>query len=144
MVNYWALAAVCFFFNLKLKIPVFIFLPNFYYLAIQIPVVGNSLFGDVENYKVNMMFKNMFKTVILHITIQTFFFFPPNPYLFLDPLNSYCILFLKVFIYLFIFGCAGSHCCAGFSLVAESRVSSLVVVGRLLIVVASLVIEHRL
>ena len=134
MANYWALAA--FFFNLKLKIPVFIFLTNFYYLAIQVPLVGNSLFGDVENYKVNTMFKNMFKnmfkTVILHVTIQTFFFFPPNPYLFLDPLNSHCILLFKKFLFLAVLGL---HCCASFSLVAASR---------LLVVVASLVTEHRL
>ena len=130
MANYWALAA--FFFNLKLKIPVFIFLPNFYYLAIQVPLVGNSLFGDVENYKVNTMFKNMFKTVILHVTIQTFLFFPPNPYLFLDPLNSHCIPFFKKFLFLAVLGL---RCRASFSLVAASR---------LLIAVASLVTEHRL
>ena len=49
------------------------------------------------------MFKNMFKTVILHVTIQTFFFFPPSPYLFLDPLNSPCIFFLKFLINWFIY-----------------------------------------
>ena len=38
----------------------------------------------------------------------------------------------------------GLHCCVGFSLVVGSRDSSLVAVCRLLIVVASLVVEHRL
>ena len=37
---------------------------------------------------------------------------------------------------LFIFGCVGSFCCTGFSLVSESRGCSLVAVGGLLIVVA--------
>ena len=119
MANYWALAAVFFFFNLKLKIPVFIFLPNFYYLAIQVPVVGNSLFGDVENSKVNTMFKNMFKTIILHITIQTFFFFPPNPYLFLDPLNSHCILFRSFYLFIYFWLCWVSLLCRLFSSCGE-------------------------
>ena len=38
----------------------------------------------------------------------------------------------------------GFHCCAGFSLVAESWGCSLVAVHRLLIVVASVVEEHGL
>ena len=38
----------------------------------------------------------------------------------------------------------GLHCCVGFSLVAEGRVYSLVVVQRLLIVVASLLVGHGL
>ena len=36
------------------------------------------------------------------------------------------------------------HCCSNFSLVAKSRGSSLVLVHRLLVVVTSLVEEHRL
>ena len=38
----------------------------------------------------------------------------------------------------------GLHCCTGFTLVAASRGYSLVAVCRLLIVVVSLVAEHRL
>jgi len=38
----------------------------------------------------------------------------------------------------------GLHCCAGLSLVVESRGYSLAVVHRLLIAVAPLVAEHRL
>ena len=38
----------------------------------------------------------------------------------------------------------GLHCCSGFSLAAVSRGYSLVVELRLLIAVASLVVEHRL
>ena len=38
----------------------------------------------------------------------------------------------------------GLHCCAGFSLAAENRGHSLVAVHRLLIAMASLVVEHRL
>ena len=45
---------------------------------------------------------------------------------------------------MFIFGCAGSSLLHGLSLVAESRGYSLVVVCRLLIAVASLVLEHGL
>jgi len=36
------------------------------------------------------------------------------------------------------------HCCSNFSLVAKSRGSSLALVHRLLVVVTSLVEEHRL
>ena len=53
--------------------------------------------------------------------------------------------FLKLFIY-FIYAflaVLGLHCCVGFSLFAESGSYSLVAVCRLLIVVASLVAEHR-
>ena len=38
----------------------------------------------------------------------------------------------------------GLHCCAGFSLVEANGGYSLVVMGRLLIAVASLVVEHGL
>ena len=41
-----------------------------------------------------------------------------------------------------MFGCAGLHCCAGFSLVAESRGSRVAVALGLLTVEASLVAEH--
>ena len=53
---------------------------------------------------------------------------------------------LCLFVYLFILGCAGffGRFCMGFSLVAESRGYSLVAVRGLLIVVASLVVEHGL
>jgi len=47
------------------------------------------------------------------------------------------------FIYLFL-AVLGLHCCGGFSLVAASESYSLVPVWRFLIVVASLVAEHRL
>ena len=47
------------------------------------------------------------------------------------------------FIYLFL-TVLGLHCHAGFSLVAESRGYSVVEVHGLLIVVVSLVAEHRL
>ena len=53
--------------------------------------------------------------------------------------------FLNNFIYFFIFGCTGSlllH--TGSSLVAASRVYSLVLVRRFLTSLASLVAEHRL
>ena len=47
--------------------------------------------------------------------------------------------------YSFVFGCAGLHCCAGFSLLVASRGYSLVAMRRLLIAVASLILEvHRL
>ena len=53
--------------------------------------------------------------------------------------------FLKhLFIYLFIFGCTGSRCCIGFSLVAVSKGYSLVAMCGLLIVMASLVAQHSL
>ena len=48
------------------------------------------------------------------------------------------------FIYLVIFGWLGLHCCTGFSLVAPSRVYSLVAVHGPLIAMASLVAEHEL
>ena len=57
-------------------------------------------------------------------------------------INNGDLLLLKK--YLFIFGRAGVHCCVGCSLVAGSRVYSLVVVLRLLIAVASLVAEPGL
>ena len=57
-------------------------------------------------------------------------------------MHSFHKCFLKKF-YLFIFGCAGLHCCVGFSLVAASRGYSLVAVRRLLIVVASLAVHRK-
>ena len=45
---------------------------------------------------------------------------------------------------LFIYGCAGSSCCVGFSLVAASRGYSVVVVHWLLTTVAPLAPEHGL
>ena len=65
------------------------------------------------------------------------------------PLDSFFLkssldsFFFKACIYLFL-AVLGLHCCAGFSLVAASGSCSLVAVGRHLIVVASLVAEHRL
>ena len=55
----------------------------------------------------------------------------------------HCILsfFSKIFIYLLIFGCAGSSLLSSLSLVVTSGGYSLVVVHRLLILVASLVVE---
>ena len=50
----------------------------------------------------------------------------------------------KKFIYLFIFGCAGSLLYEDFSPVVVSRGFCLVVVQGLLIAVASVVAEHRL
>ena len=47
-------------------------------------------------------------------------------------------------IYLFIFGCDGSCCCSGFSLVVASEGYSPAAVRGLLIVVASFVTEHGL
>ena len=52
-------------------------------------------------------------------------------------------VFLNNYIYLFL-AVLGLRCCGGFSLVAASASYSLVAVCRLLIVVASLVAEHRL
>ena len=52
------------------------------------------------------------------------------------------VLFLK--IYLFIFGCAGSLLLQGLSLVAASGSCSLAVVHRLLIALASVVVEYGL
>ena len=55
------------------------------------------------------------------------------------------IFFINLLIYLpFIFGCAGSLGCTGFSLVVVSQGCSLVAVCGLLFLVASLVAEHRL
>ena len=51
--------------------------------------------------------------------------------------------FLKKFIYSLL-AVLGLHCCVGFSLVAESRGYSLVVVLAILIAVTSLVAEHWL
>ena len=49
-------------------------------------------------------------------------------------------LFVCLFnLFYFIFGCAGSSCCTGFSLVAESRGYSLVEAHELLTSLASLV-----
>lgn len=51
----------------------------------------------------------------------------------------------KYFLYLLIhLGCAGSHHCMGFSLVAGSGASSPVSVLGLLLAAASLAVEHRL
>ena len=58
--------------------------------------------------------------------------------------RGFLVDFKILFIYLFIFGCAGSSGCVGFSLVAVSRGSSPVVLLGLLTAVASLVAEHRL
>ena len=52
------------------------------------------------------------------------------------------VLFLK--IYLFIFGCAGSLLLQGLSLVTASGSCSLAVVHRLLIALASVVVEYGL
>ena len=46
-------------------------------------------------------------------------------------------------MYLFV-AVLGLHCCLGFSLVVGSEGYSLVVLGKLLIVVASFVVEHGL
>ena len=54
------------------------------------------------------------------------------------------IAFLNSFIYLYIFSCATSSLLGRLSLVVMSEGHSLVVLYRLLIVVASLVVEHRL
>ena len=56
---------------------------------------------------------------------------------------------IGVVIYVFFFknrlflAVLGLHCCTGFSLVVVSRGYSLVAMHRLLIVVASLVVEHK-
>lgn len=47
-------------------------------------------------------------------------------------------------IYLFILGCAGLRCSAGFSVVVASGGFSLAVVPGLLIMLTSFVLEHRL
>ena len=54
------------------------------------------------------------------------------------------ILFFNNFIYLFILAALDLPCCADFSLVAVSRRLLFVVFRGLLLVVASLVVEHRL
>ena len=54
---------------------------------------------------------------------------------------KFYFIYFKI-IYLFIFACAGSSCCAGFSLVAASRGCSLVAV--FFIAVASLAAEQGL
>ena len=62
--------------------------------------------------------------------------------------KCYCSCIVKrgnsLFIYLFIFGYPGLCCCVGLSLAADSRVYSLLAVCSLLIVLASIVAEHRL
>ena len=59
--------------------------------------------------------------------------------------STYFFKSLKnLFIYLSIFGCAGSSLLFGLSLVAGNRGYSLAVAFRLLAVVASLVAEHEL
>ena len=58
---------------------------------------------------------------------------------------SLCLLiFFNNFIYLFIYGCAGSSLLCGFSLVVESEGSLVAAMLRLLIVVSSPVAEHWL
>ena len=52
--------------------------------------------------------------------------------------------FKNNFIFYLFLAVLGLHCCAGFSLVAASRGYSLVTAHKLLIVVASLVVEHGL
>ena len=53
--------------------------------------------------------------------------------------SSVCFYFI-----LFLYGCAGSHSCVSFSLVAECRGCPLVAMYRQLLAVASLVAEHGL
>ena len=58
---------------------------------------------------------------------------------------SLCLLiFFNNFIYLFIYGCAGSSLLCGFSLVVESEGSLVAAILGLLIVVSSPVAEHWL
>ena len=57
---------------------------------------------------------------------------------------TFCYLFKKSFICLFILAGLGLHCYEGFSLVAASGGYSLVAVHGLPITVISLVTEHRL
>ena len=52
-------------------------------------------------------------------------------------------IFKNNFIYLFL-AVLGLHCCVGFSLIVASGGHSLATVHRLLIAVASLVVEHGL
>ena len=57
----------------------------------------------------------------------------------------WCVLFVCLLIYLFLFlAVLGLRCCAGFSLAVVSGACSRIVVHRLLIAVPSLVGEHRL
>ena len=57
----------------------------------------------------------------------------------------WCVLFVCLLIYLFLFlAVLGLRCCAGFSLAVASGACSRIVVHRLLIAVPSLVGEHRL
>ena len=72
-----------------------------------------------------------------------------NQKCFFRDLSSYIcdfffILIFKNFIYLWIFGFPGLHCCEDFSLVVASRGYSVIVVPEFLIVVASLVVEQWL
>ena len=73
--------------------------------------------------------------------VQQFFFL----FVFFAKASSFVLWFVCFFnLFIFIFCCAGvSLLCKGFSLVAESGGFSLVVVGRLFVMVASLV-ELRL
>ena len=57
--------------------------------------------------------------------------------------HSYTYIFFFFFLYRLL-AVLGLHCCTGISLVAESRVYSLVAVLRLLIAVTSLVVELKL
>ena len=58
--------------------------------------------------------------------------------------NGIITVLVNKSVYLLIFGCVDLPCCVGFSLVARSGSCSRDVVLRLLIMVASLVAEHRL
>ena len=58
--------------------------------------------------------------------------------------NGIITVLVNKSVYLLIFGCVDLPCCVGFSLVARSGSCSRGVVLRLLIMVASLVAEHRL
>ena len=53
------------------------------------------------------------------------------------------LFFCSFLIYLFLV-VLGLHCCMGFSLAVASRGCSLVTVSLLLVVVASLAVEHKL
>ena len=64
-------------------------------------------------------------------------------YMILYMFQCHSFHFLKKFIYSLL-AVLGLHCCVGFSLVAESRGYSLVVVLAILIAVTSLVAEHWL
>ena len=60
--------------------------------------------------------------------------------------HSYTYIYIYIYInFLYrLLAVLGLHCCTGISLVAESRVYSLVAVLRLLIAVTSLVVELKL